>query len=295
MPCYSPVGCVMGKSGPEFRPAKRGSGEIYSALPCGGCTGCRLDKAQAWKLRCANEALMHKQNCWMTLTYDPEHLPHGGTLVKEHHQKFIRALRDQGAKFSYYGCGEYGENLGRPHYHICVFGWEPKEVKLIRHGDEGGMFYTSEEIAKAWGKGIHEVTYLTPAMAGYTARYTGKKVTGKKAEAHYTRLLEDGTFVELEPEYQFQSTRPGIGKSYYEKYKKEIYRDDFIVLEGTRIKPPAYYDKLLEREDPKLHAKIKTARRDYAESHQEDETLQRRKTREAVKKAQIGQLKRPMK
>jgi len=238
---------------------------------------------------------MHKESSWATLTYNDENLPYGGSLVKKHHQVFIKALRDQGAQFSYYGAGEYGDKLGRPHYHICFFGWAPKKVELIRQGEEGALYYTSEEIAKAWGKGIHEITNLTPGRAGYTARYTMKKITGDRAEAHYTRLLEDGTFVELEPEYQFQSTRPAIGKSYYEKYKGEIYRDDFIIMEGKRHKPPAYFDKLLERENPQLYAKIKRNRKDYAESRPEEETLQRRKTREAVKKAQVGQLTRPMK
>ena len=63
-------------------------------LPCGRCHGCRVEKSKQWAIRLQNESRLHAVSCFLTLTYDDENLPEGNTLVKEHAQKFIRALRD---------------------------------------------------------------------------------------------------------------------------------------------------------------------------------------------------------
>lgn len=77
-------------------------------LPCGQCTGCRLKRSAEWATRCMHEAKTHTHNCWLTLTYDDEHLPrkywtgltdkHGkrlysGSLDKSDVQRFVRSLR----------------------------------------------------------------------------------------------------------------------------------------------------------------------------------------------------------
>ena len=47
----------------------------YVEIPCGQCIGCRLDRSRAWADRCLLEASQYPHNCFLTLTYDDEHLP----------------------------------------------------------------------------------------------------------------------------------------------------------------------------------------------------------------------------
>ena len=58
---------------------------------------------------------------------------------------------------------------------------------------------------------------------------------------------------------------PGIGENYYKKNKEEIYKNDQIIIRNKKgvhtCKPPKYFDKLLEKDDPKLYEQIKEKRR----------------------------------
>jgi hypothetical protein len=57
-------------------------------IPCGQCIGCRLEYSRQWAMRCHHEASLHIFNSFITLTYDPEHLPQDGSLkhLKEFNQ-----------------------------------------------------------------------------------------------------------------------------------------------------------------------------------------------------------------
>ena len=44
-------------------------------IPCGRCIGCRLAYSRMWADRRMAEATMHESNYFITLTYDPEHVP----------------------------------------------------------------------------------------------------------------------------------------------------------------------------------------------------------------------------
>ena len=57
------------------------------------------------------------------------------------------------------------------------------------------------------------------------------------------------------------------------------------------MKPPKYYDGLLEKTDPTLHEAIKKRRVEKAQNNP-DNTPKRLKAREIVKNAQLGQLVR---
>ena len=62
------------------------------------------------------------------------------------------------------------------------------------------------------------------------------------------------------------SRRPGIGKEWFEKYKDDVYPDDFIVTisgkgKARKVRPPKYYDKIFDLEDPKELEKIKEKNR----------------------------------
>lgn len=63
------------------------------------------------------EAAQYEDNCFITLTYDDEHLPLGMSLVPKDLQDFLKRFRSRIApiKVRYYGVGEYGDQTQRPH------------------------------------------------------------------------------------------------------------------------------------------------------------------------------------
>ena len=187
-------------------------------LPCGQCSGCRLERSRQWAMRCVHEAQLHEDNIFITLTYDNEHLPYGGSLYYRDFQLFMKRLlvhadrhlkRHPGIRF--YMCGEYGENFGRPHYHAVMFNYDLPDKKLFKM-ERGNPLYTSEILSELWGKGLTSVGGVTFQSAAYVARYIMKKVTGDAAEDHYTRIdPETGEVFERVPEFTNMSRRPGIG------------------------------------------------------------------------------------
>lgn len=245
-------------------------------------------------MRCVHEASLYDDNCFITLTYDDKHLPPGGTLVKKDFQDFMKRLR---FKFSprrirFYQCGEYGETTSRPHYHACLFNLDFTD-KVPYSGRDGVTLYTSETLEKLWGKGFATVGAVTFDSAAYVARYIMKKITGEKAEEHYQSVIEEtGELFTIIPEYTCMSRDGGIGKEWYEKWKADAYPEDQIIMNGKRMKPPRFYDGLFEQENPKIHQEIKTRRKKFAASRQEDQTRERLAVREKVKQNQIKNLKR---
>lgn len=176
----------------------------------------------------------HNEYSWfLTLTYDDEHLPFGGTLVKEHIQDFFKRLRWHigTKKLRYYVVGEYGSQcpdhelidcpacggLQRPHYHAIIFGWTPMDKQVVAHGEHGPIYH-SQIIEKAWTKrnqegqktviGIHQLEACTFESCAYVSRYIMKKITGdenKQAE-HYCKYLPKlDAWMDLEPEFAMMS------------------------------------------------------------------------------------------
>nr|UXQ87955.1 MAG: replication initiation protein [Microvirus sp.] len=239
-------------------------GETPMTVPCGRCIGCRIAHSQMWALRCTHEIQEHAQNCFLTLTYSPENIPKHGTLVKKHLQDFIKRYRKKfvnSHKIRFYACGEYGEKLSRPHYHILVFGHQFTDtVKLT------SVLNTSEELSKLWKHGFHSIGEANFQTAAYIARYVTKKINGSQADKHYQApCLETGELMPILGEFSTQSLKPGIGANWYEKYQSDVYPSDEIIHEGRRYPVPAYYDKLLERTNPELFEKVKQNRTDNFE------------------------------
>lgn len=196
---------------------------------------------------------MHDQNCFLTLTYSPENLPEGGTLVPSHFQKFLKRLRKSiyPRRISYFHCGEYGDDLGRPHYHALIFGYDFPDKKFHKKSKSGHSTFSSEILDRLWGLGHCNIGDLNFETAAYTARYCVKKITGDAAEAHYQGK---------HPEYATMSTKPAIGKRWLDKYIGQVYRRDRIVVNGVEQLPPRYYDKILRRTDAIKHEKVKATR-----------------------------------
>jgi hypothetical protein len=232
-----------------FTPSR---GAEYLQLPCGQCVNCRLTHSREWAIRCTHEAHMWEQNCFLTLTYDPKYLPEGGTLVRKHLTDFFKRLRKRftGRTIRYFACGEYGDKLQRPHYHVILFNLDFDDKELYKHGDF--PLYNSATLSELWPMGHAVIAGFSFESAAYTARYCVKKITGQKAESHYNGR---------KPEFSAMSLRPGIGYSYFLKYYEDIVNYDKVVSRGGRMsRPPRYYDKLLSGCDLELLEKNKATR-----------------------------------
>lgn len=230
------------------------------------------------------------------MTYNPEHLPPNGTLVKRDLQLFMKRLRKLQAGIKFYACGEYGEKLSRPHYHICIFGYDFTDKKILKskraykhfgHTVKGYNLYTSETLESLWKFGFSTVGELNEQTAGYTARYVLKKIFGQRKEEYYK---------DKEPEFSLMSRggTKGRGLSYgwFKKYKSDIYPKDFFTINGKRHKPPRYYDKLLEETEPETFQKIKNKRMKHAEEEFKKNGLRRLQQKEHHKTLTIKLLKR---
>ena len=260
---------------------------IAIKVPCGQCINCRLDHARVWAIRLMKENASHDTSCFLTLTYDDEHLPVGGTLVRSDISSFCkrlhnRLLRARGRGIRFYYSGEYGETYGRPHYHALIFGFDFPDRKFYKRNKRGEPIYSSEFCRELWPAGRNGIGLVTFESAAYTAGYVVDKITGARADEYYMRVDADGQIFELEREFAGMSRRPGIGRLWFDKFHGETYRDDFIVVNGVRVRPPRYFDNLFEEIDSKRLSKLKSVRRRRALLHKADQTYDRRRVREIV-------------
>lgn len=293
MPCYKPLAAFWKRGGGvTFSHGQSNGSELK--LPCGQCIGCRIDRKREWALRLLHESRMHSESCFITLTYNPESLPRGGTLVKRHGQLFVKRLRDYlryhlgpDRKIRYFLIGEYGDVGKRPHYHVIIFGWRPKDGKL-RSERNGYRTYTSDALAALWPDGLHDFGEADPGSCLYVAGYAVKKITGKDmAREHYTRITADGEMIEVIPEFACMSTRPGIGAGFYDKFESDFRNHDFAILQGRKQRVPRYYDKLYERKEKHRLETVKDLRRINARKHRANNTPERLAERERVHQAKI--------
>lgn len=274
--------------------------------PCGGCLDCRLRKSREMAIRCVHEAQMNaeKGNCFITLTYNNENLPEGNTFDFSHPVKFMKRLRRYyGNGIKSYGCAEYGEKGGRPHYHLLVFGLRPSDMYFWRNSGNPRMqckLYRSPSIEKLWGKGkgknfvqfgnveIGEVTFQS---AAYVARYVLKKNKEKtELEKELGRFHEKSICV---------SRREGIGLGWIKKYYSDVYTQDLVYFKNRKgsvqkMKPPRYYDRKVQ--DLKLveFEKLKLQRIVDSSKNLVEQTKSRLMTKKIIKQRQLKQLKRSL-
>lgn len=262
-------------------------------LPCGQCIGCRIDKSQAWALRCVHEASQHERNSFVTLTYEDAELPDDLGLDVRDFQLFCKRLRKYVGPFRFFHCGEYGPENLRPHYHALLFGVDFHEDRVPLRSAGSHVLYRSDLLDRAWRKGFASIGNLTFQSAAYVARYCMKKVTGERAASHYERVdARTGEVFRVRPEYVTMSRRPGIGAEWFEKYHKDVYPDDEVVHDGRKFRPPRFYDSLLERSSPIALESVKARRRKTVEARREALTPDRLRAKESILESRLGRLKR---
>lgn len=192
----------------------------------------------------------------------------------------------------FFVCGEYGEQLTRPHYHACLFGYDPPDKRPIRLLASSYKSWRSDELSRLWPLGHVHIGELNVLSAGYAARYCLKKVTGPPSKDHYSRLDADGVVHQLVPEFARMSLRPGIAAEWFARFSSDVTTGDYVVHDGRKFGVPRYYDRLLERSDPDLLARNKESREVRALPYRCDAAPARLVVREAVEIAKINQLKR---
>jgi hypothetical protein len=215
----------------------------------------RLKKHLAWRVTCIGDKYTRGKNKgksrYKDLTYRP---------------------------IKYLMSGEYGseQNTFRPHLHYCIFGWEPTDKKFFKYNKRGDPIYISETLAKIWNKGYVTVEELNYNTAAYVARYTLKKVKDYDTPNISNEIIDRETGeTNYDPRIwrlkqvmegklpEFIRMSKGLGKSWYARYKSDTYKD--YVTTGKLIqKIPRYYDKQLEKEDPKRLEAIKEKRKKAA-------------------------------
>lgn len=304
MPCFHPIRGIRNADGivrfPRNTPHAFGQalGEGLVEVACGQCIGCRMDRSQQWAIRCLHEAQFHDQNCFLTLTYDNEHLPEDQSLNVRDWQLFAKRLRKRHGPFRFFHCGEYGPTTLRPHLHAAIFGLDFTQSRTFyKKNAQGDRLYTSRELEDIWQLGWVIIGDLTYDSAAYVARYILKKQTGPPADQHYKRttINADGTVSlhNVKPEYTTMSRRPGIGSKWFDRYRDETYRDDFVIVEGKKKKPPRYYDNQYELTGGDIEA-LRASRRLRAARHLKDNTPERLATRETVQTAKLDLLPRKL-
>lgn len=293
MTCYKPLKAYWSK---ELNPSgkrgivfdgKHGFIDRPLDLPCGQCIGCRLERVRQWAIRCLHESQMHDENCFITLTYNDENLPEYSSLVKSHFQRFMKRLRRKFPykKIKYFHCGEYGEKKDRPHYHACLFGISFPDSRNFKTGK--GFIKCSSVLKDLWPYGNNFVGDVTFESACYVASYIIEKVKGQFKDKAYERICKStGELVYIEPEYATMSRggnvlgSGGIGKIWLDKYSRDTYNTDSVVIRGKEVKPPKYYDSKFEAINKEFFDRIKGQR--INSSILENSTPERLKEREKI-------------
>jgi len=203
-------------------------------VPCGKCQQCLKQRANEWAMRCQHEMAMHKQNSFITLTYDETNVRSTSEQLRDDIQKFFKKFRKNvKKKIRYIYSVEYGSQTLRPHFHAIIFGHNFPNQELVRKTKKGYPLFTSDQLKKLWSYGHHSIGEANVKTAYYIASYALKK---------HSAVNE--TTGEIVSDYMRCSKRPAIGLEYLRKHKKQL------VQSQTPL--PRYYLKKLKVLDEEL-------------------------------------------
>lgn len=152
--------------------------------------------------------MQYKDNSFVTLTYDDEHISDDWGLVPRHLVLFIKRLRinverNYGRKFRYFAVGEYGSKTMRPHYHLALFNFPPCQSGETRYTKTGTVRCCEwcNIISTTWNMGRSNNLPFYPEAGGYISGYVTKKWTSP----------DHPSLAGKYPEFTRMSKNPGIG------------------------------------------------------------------------------------
>lgn len=278
-------------------------------LPCNRCTGCKIEKARGWALRCQHEASLWKhesgkhrgapKNCFLTLTLSDDGLraleiqnperPKFSLDVRDW-QLLAKKMRNEIGPFRFLQVGEYGPKNLRPHYHALIFGQdftsEDEKWERAKSSEENGRpYFVSPRLAKLWPWGTHLIGEMTPETVNYVCRYTVKKQFGTRSEKEIERVdYETGEWWQVNPPYATMSRRPGIGSEWFTKYHGDLFPADYAIMKGKPVKTPKYYLDKLGKKNEEMREEVRKRRCKFAAGRASDNTPERRLVREKIAK-----------
>lgn len=139
---------------------------IYEYVSCRKCEECISIRKSQWCFRALVETEHAFDSCFLTLTYNDEHLPKDKSVSVRDVQLFFKRVRRnmrlwypdfdyENYPLRYFLVSEYGGKYGRPHYHLilwnCPLNWE--------------------EIEKCWQNGFIKIGKTTPKSVQYCLKY----------------------------------------------------------------------------------------------------------------------------
>lgn len=292
MPCYHPlVANQIRKQKPYFGTWKGGK---RMKLPCGQCIGCRRERCRQWAVRCLHEASLNDKNCFLTLTYDNEHL-RSASLIKNDFVKFMKRLREQHfrdtgerKKIRYFMCGEYGEQTSRPHFHAIVFNYDFADKQHFKNTKSGQRLYISTKLENLWQQGHALIGSVAFESAAYVAGYIYKKQTGDGRKTIDIVDLNTGEITRRQKEYGKMSNRPGIGRTWLEKFGPDVYPEGQVISRGHPAPAPRYYDNIYKLENAIEYETMKDRRLKAAELQWQDNVPSRLRVKETVATARLA-------
>ncbi len=303
MPCYKPVRTVLDGNhnlhfSRDWKNAQHFDGESVVNIPCRKCIGCKQGIQRDWAVRCFHEAQLHTtqwtepltrvtteipNSCFITLTYDDEHMPKDQVLEHGDFQRFMKRLRIRRQRrhekiglvvptkpIRYFMCGEYGGKTARPHYHSIIFGETFDDQYTFTENNK--LITMSYELDDLWSQPAYDngpvtnigratVDPFSFAGASYVAGYVAKKAAIFGDQGPIKEAIDGHgavTFAPLSPEYRRMSTHPGLGADWIRKPENlaAVYENDCVKISESTFHPPKYYDSILEQERPDLVADI---------------------------------------
>lgn len=240
MACSYPVRIQNKKFGTGGQNRAKWNTQKYFYVPCGKCLQCMISKRRWLKKACEYEFNKYGCGAFVTLTYDNEHLLH---LINEETQQaeldyrdfqlFMKRLRKNlwtkyktNIDFKYVAVGEYGDQFGRPHMHLLIFGLDCRNNEY--------------DIFKAWENGEVKTMPIKDGGINYVLKYMDKNENRKKNEY----FAKD----ERKPYIRYSK---GLGKGYIEENIDYIMKTDGM-YKGYKNKPtslpPYWINKLKIRQ-----------------------------------------------
>ncbi|QCS36789.1 replication initiation protein [Tortoise microvirus 104] len=204
--------------------------------PCRHCHNCRSRKVNDLMFKAQVEAYYaykkDKGCTFVTLTYADELIPANGSLCYDDFDKFNKRIKYylKGIPYHYIACGEYGDSLGRPHYHVCFIGLDVGQIdKLIR---------------KTWQYGLVQTGALRQGGLRYITKYMSKQISQKKWE-------------ELNPDLEkpFITASQRMAYDYIQENLEELSVNNWQYKKGSKLLPlPRYLVKKLKGQVDSLPA-----------------------------------------
>lgn len=285
--CVGPIRVFQAPDGGPISFVER-EGMLDLDIPCGRCIECRIAKSRDWSIRNVHESKMHKDSCFLNLTYDDAHYPEDGCVSVEDMQKFMKRLRWEyrPKPLRYFLSAEYGPRTWRAHYHSLIYGLWPSDAKHWS-GSGDTRLWNSPTVDRVWGKGRCLFGRVTFESAQYCAGYVIEKVNGDLAPSHYLRPHPlTGELVQLTPPFALMSRKPGIGARFLEKYETDIYpRGEVVLRGGVKLAPPRFYDEWFRKRNPDAAEDMAIVRELRAYERRWDRTTERLAVHREIKES----------